>query len=162
MGSREQLNPQEIMGQIAEFFRLGPEKGINNFIINGPVRDAPIEFTIFAGLYPPHILSPEHTCVIVGNDPEGLTRAPHYHSKILKLQLSERVRQFKIKDIPSLRRGMERWVALNKMPYIAIGFGHTQDTNEEVVLLAFIAGISPETALKEFQDKSKNRLVTFN
>lgn len=162
MQSLEQLNPQEIREKIAEFIKWGPENGINNFIISGPVRDVPIEFTIFAGLYPPHIFGPETACVIVGNDPEGSARAPHYHSRILQLRISERIKRFKIRDIPVLRRKMEQQVALNKMPCVAICVGQTRDTKEEVVLLAFIEGMSPETALKEFQDKSKNRLVPFN
>ena len=157
---QERLDLNQLMENMVAFARL-PEA--RNFILSGPVKDEPIDITAVAGLYSPHTLSNEPTCLIATISPEEKRKKPqHHHSQILKLKIPDRIIAQNIPDEPALRAMSELRSVLNLMPYIVIAFGHFRSTKEEVIILSTPNGISPQTALKEFQENSRSRLTTFN
>lgn len=48
------------------------------------------------------------------------------------------------------------------MPYIVVAFGQINSTNEEVISMFCVTGMSPEEAFADVQDTVRKRKIRFN
>lgn len=156
---QKSLESEFLFNKMANFARLGPEGGVNNFCLQGPI-DVPTNFHSFVGLFLFLSSSQEKHLVFVSRNPKVNARG--YYPKILELDIPERVARLKIDDIFELKTIFEREVALNTIPPVVLGFGKTRETLEEVVVLFVKVGISPADALGELKKTIRARLTKLN
>ena len=154
-------NAKNILQMMIEFSNLGIEKGINNYVISGPIIPKRHMVLSAAGLFPA-LSSKEQGFAIVSAVPTEAKKMAEYHRRILSLSLDQRIIDLNILDNPSLRGALSLYCFINGYPTSAILFGKYEDTDVEVVALYTIQGISPQTALKEFHERSRKKLMSFN
>lgn len=152
--------PGQIIERVAEFARLSIKGGVSNWIIEGPVADVPTVLKAFVALFPSAPPTEDRTFLIVTTDGQyGSYQASWYYSRILNLSLSQRITKLGIKEDESVRRSMERRCVINGMPSIMLAFGRVAATNKNVVILFSVMGTSPESALRELQEVTRQRLA---
>ena len=156
--SSEKIDPSQLMDRMIEF---GEFEGVNQVIVRGPIRSSERLISVAAGLFPSLTEFDEPSYVIVAGEPEGLKGAPHYHSKIMRLQLDQRIIDLNLPDSSKVSKKNTEICRVKGWPIIAIFFGQYSDTNEAFISLACIAGISPQTALDILKKQSQERLISF-
>lgn len=144
--------------RVQEFIRLTPSQGVSNFVLEGPIHDEDVNTTVFAALFPNPFNEMGLQSAIFTTDSRERGKMAYYHSRILRLEISERIRNFHVPDDDFYRTVMTGRCILNGWPVTAITFSCYQQTLEEVVMMYTIAGNSPDTALREFQIKSRERI----
>lgn len=138
---------------VVNFLRKGIEAGfINNFTIDGPVKDEPTAFYDFICLYEGTIKA-----IAARN-----SSAIKLYDKILQLTFPERVRDLKISSVETLKKINRLTCSALKMPYIVVAFGQINSTNEEVISMFCVTGMSPEEAFTDVQDTVRKRKIRFN
>lgn len=147
----------QLFDKMVNFARLGPSRGVNNFVLAGPV-DVPTIFHTFVGTFP-NLGESDSSIAVAGT---SRNNAIDVYSQILHLEVPQRVDDLKIKDSEKIRQACENIFAVGKLPSIVIGIGETMDTGEQAIVLYSVAGISPKGALLEIQDRIKNRMAKFN
>lgn len=154
----EHLNLLQVARSIEAFTNISPNKGVNYFILDGPVRHEATITQVAAALFPPVSELGTPWSVMISTTGEGREATEKYHSKILQLEINDRVRAFDFKDNPRIRAMFMKGCSLKGLPFITISFGRYKKTGDELVMLHSITGISPDTALREFQNKSRSKL----
>ena len=143
---------QRLVDGMSRFLRLTPEQGVNNVLVKGPneqrMRGRTAQPVVRVGLFA-QSLSP-YSLKLAAATPGDCDFQP-YRERILKMELPEPAKQTGVKDSEGVRRGMEK-IILGQFPSIELVFAQVSDPEEEAILLYFIVGISPQTALKEVQD----------
>lgn len=157
MGKESRTDGGHLFGSMVEFARSGPDNGVNNFVLIGPV-DVPTIFHTFVGSFPYPTGDDSSLAVIATRQ----VSAFDIYSQILRLEIPTRVERIQVKDDEQMRRDFGKAAAMKNLPSIVIGIGEARDTKEEVVVLCSIIGISPKKALSEIQDRIKNRMSEFN
>jgi hypothetical protein len=150
---------QMMMNGISRFLRIGPDHGVNNVVLEGPINDVPTKFTGFIALFPLTHYQNNHMMAIIDTTPTPRSRSECYDSTAA-LTITDRIRNLNIPDDPAIQRGLERILALQGMPSIVVALGTTVQTQEERIVMFFINGVGPERALSMVQDKIKNRRAT--
>ncbi len=158
--------PVDLAVKMEEFATQGPEKGINNFIINGSRRDVQTIFKGFIGVFPYADDAARYETGLAIT-PFGLSLDPQpdarrYYREALGLSLPRAIARLPITDAEDIRRLVERVLARNAMPSIVLGFARAFDTEEDLVVLFSIPGYSPQTALRLVQQESRGRLASFS
>lgn len=160
--SREQLTSVGYLQKMSEFGNLRPIDGASNFVISGDIQpDSEWVIDVGAGLFPGISSATDAGVVIVTTIPDDQKSAPYYHSQILRMELPERVKNLGVPDIDTVRQILTQRSLMNGWPTIMITFSHYLDTGKQFVTLQCITGISPQTALNEFQKVSQRRLISF-
>lgn len=153
-------NPEHIrlMNSVVEFARSGPERGVNSFNLRGPI-DVPTKFHTFAALFP-KLYTADTDFAILGTDPtwDSMTA----YKRILALSLPERIKRLDMPDTHPLREHLSVLLASYRSPTIVLGFGQAVKPQAEVAVLFAITGISPATALREIQDRVRERKTGLN
>ncbi len=156
----ERPGPNVIFDRMANFARrcaVGGGGG-TNFCLEGPI-DVPTQFTTFIGLFVPPNPSAETGYAIASQ--ERVEREKLF-SKVLQLELPQRVASQPIVDDEVVRRASLARLFRSGLPFVVVGIGRTRDTNQEAVYLFFANGISPATALREIQERTRSRLAKLN
>lgn len=148
---------RQLFDVMLNFARRGPNDGVCNFVLEGPI-DVPIMFYTFVGTFPD--LNGSDSLITVAGT-RG-SNAIDVYSQILHLEMPQRVEGIKVRESEVIKRADEIASAQNNLPSIVIGIGETRDTEERVVVLYSVMGISPKKALLEMQDRIKSRMVKFN
>lgn len=156
MKSIESLSPQRLMERALAFTHLGPENYVSNFIIQGPINKADRLISTIAGLYPytNPMLAPNYA--VIGGEPLRQSAAS-WNKRIAELQLPTRVRQSGLLDIPQISSAMTAWCASRGLPNVLLAFGTYRGTDQSFIQLFHVAGMTPEYALKQIQDRAYQR-----
>ena len=141
---------------IQEFTNIPPEDGVNNFVIEGEIRESRTMTDMAIAIFP-EITG--HSIAAVATSPEMKAETAAFYSRILKLNLSERVKNEDVPDIPSLRGISESRSQLNGWPIIALTFAKYEESGEDVTVLYMVNGISAATALEQLQEMLRERLA---
>lgn len=153
----EQLD-QYAEGAVA-FVRVGTQRGIANFILEEHPKDVSTNFWGFFGLFPQIRLGSRAIYMAFSVDSER--ELPSY-SKVLSLRVPERVRQIPIRqDTPLLMR-WQSLMAVAQMPYVLLAVGERIREHEEVMTLFCVPGITPEKALREIQNRTREAIAQNN
>lgn len=147
---------KEVFGRMRDFMRQGPQDGVNNFTLEGPI-DVPTNMIHFIGLFPTWGGGPE----LIAISTTG-ANALKIYPIVSGMKLPQRVRDMKIKGDVELRRLSEIVSNLNGWPSILIAIGQTRETQEQVVVMFSVVGMKPEDAFKEIQERVKSRLDSMN
>lgn len=142
---RERYDPEIFSQKVHSFIRLGREQGVNNFGIAGTIQSKQGYLEVLFGYFP-RIHGLECMVVAVGQlgfDPDDYTK------RVLELSVPEETLALKVPDNPKVRNHMEIFLRRETMPSHVLVIGRSND--QEVIALYTIAGVSPETALKEIQ-----------
>lgn len=142
---------------IQEFTNVPPEKGVNNFVIEGEIRESRTITDVAIAIFPES--NGGRSIAAVAANPEAKAQMGDFYSRILKINLSERVKSEDVEDIPLLREVSESHSQINGLPSIALTFAKYEKTGEDVTVLYVIRGISAATALEELQGKARERLA---
>jgi len=158
--SLERPDPLFIASRIQEFTNRHPSQGVNNFVLEGPIRQSSTHTLVAAALFP----TPEGgtSLAIVGSVPPEPEAMARYHGRIIRLSINERIQKLGIQDEEDVRSMMATISSLNSWPISTICFAQYQQTGEDIVMMYAIRGISPQAALSEFQEKSRDRLSTLS
>lgn len=156
MEQERRIDGRQIFDSMLNFARLGSSRGVNNFVLVGPV-DVPTIFHTFAGAFP-NLNESDSPIAVAGRRDNAID----VYSQILQLKVPQRIEDLKIKDSEEIRKICEKVFAAGNLPLIVIGIGEARDTEEEVVVLYSIIGFSPKGALLEIQDRIKSRMAKFN
>lgn len=156
--NQERLPEENFFIAIQEYFKLGPLAGVNNFVLKGPI-DVPTRFKTIIGVFPIPGKEDERNYLMLTT--EKNQEPLLCYSKILDLEPPQRTRGLAV-DNRVIREFSEHWAAAQKMPSIAIGIGEAVKTEEEVIVLFSVWGISPEKALKEIQEATRLRKIKLN
>lgn len=151
---------ERIFQVVTDFLHKGPQNGVNNFVLEGP-GNVPTNYNEFIALFPP-ITDGEVNFVILASTPQHRDDPKYFYEKVLKLEISDRIKSLRIVDHLLIRRGFEAISSLEGLPIIVLAIGKTLETNEENIALFCIKGISPETALAELQEKVQQRKTRLN
>lgn len=149
--TKEKSPSERMLEKAYEFARL--EKGVNLFTLKG--IDVPTFFETFICIFPDLISTQKTDINMVGTK---IVDAKSIYKKILDLELPDRLKNIPVKDDEDLSRGLKRHMAMRGLPALMVALGKTQEKNEEVIVLFSVAGISPETGLKEVKKRIKERL----
>lgn len=152
------VNSQTLMDGAANFLRLGGKIGISNFTLRGPV-DVPTFFSDFIILKRSDIALKDSDIFAVG---KNSLNAIVFYDRALDLDIPQRIKDLKMIENEQCRNAAEMLCSLNNLPFGVLAFGKSRDTKEEVVLLGFVGGVSPENALSEFKQRIKQRKAEFN
>lgn len=155
--TEERLSSQ-LYRRITEFVDLGTSRGVSNFCLSGP-GNVPTLFGDFAAIFPQRTSQDINFAIVVTTP--GIDQKSYY-DRILALEIPDRVRAMRIREDPLLRVIMEQAMLARGLPSIVLAIGETQDTKERNIFLLCIAGISPENALTELQEKVRERKVRLN
>jgi len=158
----EQLNLTQVLERIETFTNIQPSSGVNNFVLEGPLQEGGTRTLVAAALFPAVAAHGDPWCVIASVNGEGREAMPKYHSKIARLKVSQRIMSFGIVDNEVIRGLITEGCRLNGLPIITISFAKYRDSGDDLILMNTIAGISPVTALREFQMKTRERLATLS
>ncbi len=148
-----------IAQRIEEFTNQGPENDVSNFVLEGPLQNDATITRVAAALFPPKAAGVDPYCAILTTDPNEKGKMAEYHSRILRLNINDRIQQLHVPDDPMTREIMTQLCNLNGWPVIAIMFARYKRSTDEVIVMHSIAGMSPQTALREFQNKSRERIA---
>lgn len=132
-----------------EFMKWGTARGVANYLLEETAQDVPTRLWGFFGIYPRLPLGSRATYLAFKTDNEkelSMKRA-------LQLQLPERIRRIKVRENPGFIRHMELILANAFMPSKLLAFGERIETQEDVTMLFCLAGVRPETALREIQQR---------
>jgi len=149
---------RDLLLKASEFVSLGEQNDVTNFIIEGPVSDSPTEIDTLVCLYPSKENSGEPGWAILSTNSDTEVNASAIYSRILGLNIPDRVKNLEIPDDSLLASTLKKRSAEHELPYIVLGFGNNVQSQKEVVLLFAISGVSPENALKELQTKARKRI----
>ena len=157
MERERRIGGRQIFDTMLNFARRGPSRGVNNFVLTGPVN-VPTLFHTFVGKFPDLSGSDASIAVAgtIGNN------AIDVYSQILDLKVPERVEDLNIRDIEEMRELFETVSIAEDLPSVVIGIGEARDTKEKVVVLYSLQGMSPTIALLEMQDRIKSCMAKFN
>lgn len=148
---------RQLFDAMLNFARLGTSDGVNNFVLAGPV-DVPTIFHTLVGTFP-DLSGSDSSIVVAGTRGSNVIDV---YSQVLSLEVPKRIENLRIKDNEEARRVLEVVCARGSLPSILIGIGETRDTEEKVVVLCSVMGISPQKALLDIQDRVKSRMAKFN
>lgn len=157
MGKERGIDGRQIFDSMVNFARRGPDNGVNNFVLTGPV-DVPTMFHTFVGKFP-DLKGSDSAIVVAGTRRSNINDV---YSQILHLEVPQRVDDIKVIESEAIKRANEISSVQNNLPSIVIGIGETRDTEEKVIVLFSVAGILPRKALLEIQDRIKSRMAKFN
>lgn len=153
----ERISPEDLANRMANFIRLGPSRGVNNFVLRGPIN-VPTNMKSFVGIFPG--LGEEGDIATVSI---GQKQTPsEVYSKVLELELPQRVKDTFITVDENIRERMERRSSHQGLPTIVLGFGEACEAREEVVILGFVSGMSADEALSKLQNRVQARMSEFN
>ena len=157
---RSEINRGELsktLGYLRESMELGLVK---NFTIDGPVKDEPTLFRdfIFISDFALRRSGETEMKVVTTSDSSVI----EIYDKILKLTFPQRLRDLKISTIPTLKKVNRTRTSLLKMPYIIIALGKIRSTEEKIISMFCVTGMSPEEAFTEVQERVRSRKITFN
>ena len=158
MRNPEMANPQTLIDGAVNFLRLGGKMGINSFTLRGPVN-APTFFSDFILLKRSYLNSKDSGIFAVG---KSNLNSIEFYNKALNLDIPQRIKDLNMSEDERARNAAEALCVLNDLPFGVLAFGKSRDAKEEVVILGFVAGISPENALSEFKQRIKQRKAGFN
>lgn len=116
--SGERIDPQSILERMMKFMGE-PETDVNNYVITGLADNGQLGFHTFVGLYPPLTSSSDPGCVIVEVKRKRLG-AGEVYSKILGLDIPQRIKDLNVVDHPELRETLEAKMKLHQMPHVLL------------------------------------------
>jgi hypothetical protein len=158
----EKPNPNQIVKNIETFTNLQPENGVNNFVLEGSIPDGEIRTVAAAAIFPSISLYGSPWFAIVSLNGEGHEAMAKYHSKIARLTVTERIKSYGIHDDEQMRWFYTTVSSLQGLPIITICFGQSVASGDEITIMHSIVGISPETAVREFQNQARTRLASLS
>lgn len=138
--------------------QAGTRAGIANYLLEG-TRDHPVKLWAFFGIYPslPPLAS---NFFAFATDPEkDFNQA---RREILSLRLPERIRRLSIDPDQTIRLRYEELCAMTGMPSILLAAGERIQTQEMVLLLFTITGITPDEALSTIQVRIRQAYAKSN
>lgn len=115
MEQERRNDSRQIFESMLNFARRGPSRGVNNFVLVGPV-DVPTIFHTFAGTFPD--LKGSNSSIAVAGTRRG--NVSDVYSQILHLEVPQRIEDLKIEDSEEIRRASE---AVSALGYLTINCG---------------------------------------
>lgn len=159
MGNPEiKHDPQTLMNKAVDFLRLGGRMGVSNVTLKGPV-DVPTFFSDFILLKSSYQNPKGSDIFAVG---KSNLNSIDFYNKALSLNIPQRVKDLNMPEDERARNAAKALCVLNDLPFGLLAFGKSRDSKEEVIILGFVAGISPENALQEFKQRIQERKTDFN
>lgn len=159
MGNPEiKYDPQTLVNKAVEFLKFGGRLGVSNFTLKGPV-DVPTFYSDFI-LLKRSCLNPKGSDIFAVG--KNNLNSIEFYNKALNLNVPQRIKDLNIPEDERIRNTAEALCILNDLPFGVLALGRSRDTKEEVAILGFVAGISPENALQEFKQRIKERKTDFN
>lgn len=127
---------------------------VNHFVIVGGTGT--YEPHIMTALYPKGVIGPEINCKVFMVKEGVQFRRGELYERVLSLAVPEDIVHDTAElDDAQVRRELEEQLVKNALPSIVLGIGASDETGEEAVAIHCIFGISPMTALKELQERTR-------
>ncbi len=162
MHRKETPEPSDILQSVTAFLQIGPERGVNNYIVEGPTDNVPSVFTVFAAVFSRDgSSSVEQAEMAIIATREVEEDAMSWYSSILAVELSQRLAALEIQTEPH-RTVLVQEFHKHGLPFICLAFGHQMLEEEPVTLLASVWGFSPREALDVCKKIARTRLSKFN
>lgn len=156
--SRMAIRPEskELLEQMMVVVNGGDGMGVKNFVLKGPIVDAPIALATFFGLFP-DLTGERREFALVKLNPAVDTT--DIYKKVLELEVPQRIKALAIQEDRPLRISLERRFACQGLPTLMVAFGRIKDTQEEVAILFTILGYTPHQALREIKEIVRQRQI---
>ena len=155
--------PHQYLDSMEAFCRIPVARGVNNFVISGPILKKPFKIYGFAGMFPMMHKDEDYNLVIGYKREAGIDNIPiKYYSKILGVKMNDRIKEFQVTDDAKASL-INRHICLQAgLPMFCFCFGKYKKGDIEAVSLYLVQGISPDTALRAVQNKARIKLSEFN
>lgn len=152
---------EEVYSSIYRFLKqeMG-QRFVHNFLLTDDSGNVPADYWGFVGIFPKPPAGTEAGYISIITDPNRAIST--FNSRILQVELPERVRQLRIPADSQLRLAGSFRCAVKGLPSIVLAFGETRDTQQESILLACIVGITPAEALRVIQNRTKEAIAKSN
>lgn len=141
-----------------EFMKWGTARGVANYLLEETAQDVPTRLWGFFGIYPRLPLGSRATYFAFATR-EGKELST---KRALQLQLPKRIRRIEVKESPDFTRRMELILTTAFMPSKLLAFGERVETLEDVATLFCLAGVRPEMALREIQQRIREARAKSN
>lgn len=140
------------------FITAGPSRGVANYLLEEASQDVPTFLWGFFGIYPKSPVG-SRAAFLAFTTENGKELSM---KRALQLQLPERIKRIELVENPDFTRDAELVLATSFMPSKLLAFGERVKTKEDVTMLFCLAGIKPETALREIQQRIREAQAKHN
>lgn len=157
--SRQESDPGLIMEEMFGFMQFGPQRGVNNYTLQGPIN-RPTRFDTFTGLYPTFGPVFERVLKTVTTR-EGMNALTIY-AEMLPLQVPKRVVDLNVPRSFEAAQDYERVMSTAGLPSIVIASGLTDLDEQRAFVLFAVQGMPPQGALAEMKKRINESKIKFN
>lgn len=146
-----------MISALPEFYMQS--EGVNNVILDGPIREEEARENEVAVGYFPSSEDPQKYGAAVHSPYQELSRNEiiNYYEKIRRFKLTNRIKHMVRGDSETEEKCLKR-SKINGWPTILLTFGRYKVHGEDCVTMHFIAGMPPDKAMSIIQGHAKLRL----